>query len=149
MKVLKWIAIAGVVALVIYTAKKMKFPLLNIKVTSPFGTRIHPVKKIKSFHNGVDFKGKVGDAIYSPFDGIVKGTNIHPTGGLQLFILHSNGYTTGYAHLNKVFVKKGQAVKQGEQIAEVGASGRVTGPHLHFTVTDATGNKIDPMKVLA
>lgn len=147
-KTLKLIFGFGLIAAGLYITKKMIYPVLNRKVTSGFGTRIHPVTKEKHFHNGVDFAGKVGDSIVSPFDGVVKDVYTNSVGGNQLLIKHINGYTTGYAHLNKTLVKKGDVVKQGQQIAELGKTGRVTGAHLHFTLTNVAGIKVDPLKYL-
>lgn len=128
-------------------AQSMLFPLLN-KINSGFGNRINPVTKQYKFHNGIDIAGKVGDRIKCPADGKIKSIFKNDIGGNQLIIEHDNGYTTGYAHLNKVYVSKGDPVKQGEFIAEVGNTGRVTGPHLHFTLKDFTGKYLNPIEFL-
>jgi len=117
------------------------------KISSKFGERVHPVTKEKHLHNGVDYKLPVGTAIKSPSDGkvilqILDAPGV--AGGNQLIILHSNGYKTGYAHLSKFVKNKGDSVKQGDIIALSGDTGRVTGPHLHFTLTDPKGIKVNP-----
>jgi murein DD-endopeptidase MepM/ murein hydrolase activator NlpD len=63
-------------------------------------------------------------------------------------IKHSNGFQTGYAHLSKVLVKKGEKVKRGSVIALSGNTGRSTGPHVHLTLRNSSGALIDPAKVI-
>ncbi len=127
------------------TVQKLFWPLYSA-VTGKFGQRIHPVTGLPDFHNGIDLRGKVGDKIKSPADGRVVSVYENSVGGRQLVIKHGNGYTTGYAHLNKVHVAVNTSVKQGQLIAEVGATGQLTGPHLHLTLKDAKGAYIDPEK---
>lgn len=129
-------------------AKAMLLPIKN-KITSPFGYRINPITRQYKFHNGIDIAGKIGDKVQSPGDGKVVKNYINDIGGRQLIIKHANGLTTGYAHLNKVYVSVGDYVKQGQLIAEVGNSGKVTGPHLHFTLKDGSGHFINPFLELS
>lgn len=120
------------------------------KITSPFGYRTHPVTGIKKLHNGVDFSAPVGTQIYSPEKGVVKGKNFNSAGGNQLFIDHvEKGLVSGYAHLTKTFVDVGQNVERGQLIALSGNTGQTTGPHLHFTLTNSIGIKVDPEKYFA
>lgn len=121
---------------------------VTAKISSKFGYRIHPVTKEKHLHNGVDFSIPVGTSIKSPEAGIVISETTEGAGGNQLIIQHTNGYKTGYAHLSKFIKHKGEKVAKGEIIALSGATGRVTGPHLHYTVTDPKGAKIDPEKFI-
>jgi murein DD-endopeptidase MepM/ murein hydrolase activator NlpD len=122
---------------------------LKGKIVSRFGMRDHPIDHTPQFHNGVDIDGDVGDKIVSPRKGNVYYSSTTTSGGLQLFIRHDNGWVTGYAHLSKLApLYKGQAVKAGQLIAYVGKSGRVTGPHLHFTLTDDKNVKQDPEKFI-
>lgn len=118
------------------------------KITSGFGWRVHPIKKTRKFHNGVDIAAPKGANVFCPFDGKVETVWNDTTygGGLSLVIKHYNGYKTGYAHLSEQCVKTGQIVKKGEIIAKVGSTGASTGPHLHFTLTNIHGEKIDPVK---
>jgi murein DD-endopeptidase MepM/ murein hydrolase activator NlpD len=118
------------------------------KITSPFGWRNHPIKKSRKFHNGVDIAAKLGTPVKAPADGKVDTVWNDTTygGGLSLIVKHYNGFKTGYCHLSEQLVKSGQIVKQGEIIAKVGSTGASTGPHLHFTLTNFAGEKVDPTK---
>lgn len=122
----------------------MFFPVKG-KITSPFGNRIHPVTKVQAFHNGIDIGAPMGTPIYSPEAGRVINRYENATGGKQLIIEHTNGFVTGYAHLNDYAVKMGDNVKKGHLIGYVGATGRVTGPHLHLTLKKQ-GAYLDPEK---
>lgn len=128
--------------------KVLRFPVANPNITSPFGERIHPITKVKAFHNGIDLSGKIGQVIAAPADGEVKRVYETAAGGLQLIVHHDNGFTTGYAHLSKVQVAVGQRVTQSQVIALMGNSGQSTGPHLHFTVRDESGNLVNPIDYL-
>ena len=122
---------------------------VKAKITSGFGYRTDPkTGKAGVFHNGIDLAVPVGTAIKAPMDGTVSLVNSGGDGGNQVVIKHSNGYSTGYAHLSKQLVKKGDKVKRGNVIALSGNTGKSTGPHLHFTMTDPSGAKVDPKKRL-
>lgn len=128
--------------------KVLRYPVANPNITSPFGDRIHPITKVKTFHNGIDLSGKIGQVIAAPADGEV--TRVYETvaGGLQMIVHHDNGFTTGYAHLSKVQVAVGQRVTQSQVIALMGNTGQSTGPHLHFAVKDQSGNLVNPVDYL-
>ncbi|MFM2587631.1 peptidoglycan DD-metalloendopeptidase family protein [Vibrio sp. TBV020] len=116
------------------------------RITSAFNPkRKHPVTGRISPHNGTDFATPVGAPIYSTGDGRVVGVRNHPYAGKYLVIEHNSVYTTRYLHLSKFLVKKGQQVKRGQKIALSGATGRLTGPHLHFEVL-VRNRAVDPMK---
>lgn len=103
------------------------------RVSSPFDPyRLHPITGRRSPHNGVDLATPSGTPIMSTGDGIVSRIGNHPYAGKYVEIEHSGAFKTRYLHLSKILVKRGQAVKRGEKIAVSGATGRVTGPHLHF-----------------
>lgn len=105
------------------------------RITSPFNPkRKHPVTGRVTPHNGTDFATPVGAAVYSTGDGKVVGVRNHPYAGKYLVIEHNNIYKTRYLHLDRFLVKKGEYVKRGQKIAIAGATGRLTGPHLHFEV---------------
>ena len=129
-----------------FTSDKSKKPVLPVKgkVISPFGDRKHPITHLVEFHNGVDLTASDGTPVRSPWSGKVKAANVSEKGGNQIIILHNNGYKTGYAHLQKGLVNIGDKVRKGKIFAYTGHTGKVTEPHLHFTVTDPSGTKIDP-----
>ncbi|BES71334.1 peptidoglycan DD-metalloendopeptidase family protein [Marinobacter nanhaiticus D15-8W] len=105
----------------------------HYRVSSPFNPRrLHPVTGRRSPHNGVDLATPSGTPIMSTGDGIVSRIGNHPYAGKYVEVEHSGAFKTRYLHLSKILVKRGQAVKRGEKIALSGATGRVTGPHLHF-----------------
>jgi murein DD-endopeptidase MepM/ murein hydrolase activator NlpD len=118
-------------------------PLEILKITSKFGA----TNGRTSPHNGTDFGAPIGTPIFAPQSGTVLKTWFDSKGGYQMQIQHNADYITGYAHLSKYNVSKGQKVKKGQQIALVGNTGTSTGPHLHFTVK-YKGQNIDPMTVL-
>lgn len=121
---------------------------VNAPVTSGFGMRLHPLKKVNKFHKGVDYGANEGDKIFASADGKVEMTSNLQGYGLYTSINHGNGITTGYAHQSKFLVKKGDLVKQGQPIGFVGHTGAGTGSHLHFEVYK-NGNPIDPMGVVS
>ncbi|MDR1474775.1 MAG: M23 family metallopeptidase [Endomicrobium sp.] len=121
---------------------------LNGRYSSVFGKRNHPVTGQASFHGGVDIAVPSGSWVGAAADGIVTVAS-HNVGhyGTAVFIDHKNGYITHYGHLSSIYVRVGQKVKKGQLIAKSGATGRVTGPHLHFTIKK--GDKsLDPMKFI-
>lgn len=101
---------------------------------SVYGWRIDPFTGERALHEGVDFSSPVGTPIHAAAAGVVINVERHPQYGNLVEIDHGNGLTTRYAHASKLFVKDGALVKRGQLIAEVGTTGRSTGPHLHFEV---------------
>lgn len=102
-----------------------------------FGYRMHPKYHVWKFHSGVDMPGRVGDPVYATGDGVVRETVLSRarTGyGTQILLDHGFGYKTRYAHLSKILVQKGDSVKRGQLIGEVGNTGVSTSPHLHYEV---------------
>jgi murein DD-endopeptidase MepM/ murein hydrolase activator NlpD len=119
------------------------------KITSKFGYRTDPkTGKANEFHNGIDLAVPSGTQIKSPMDGTVEMVNSGGAGGNELIVKHSNGYKTGYAHLTEALVKKGDRIHQGQIIALSGNTGKSTGAHLHFTLTNSEGVKVDPQKMI-
>ncbi len=131
-------------------AYKMTFidPLDTGYYTSTYGDRVNPVfgENIE-FHNGVDIATRNGTPIKSVRSGIVFSAGWRDGFGNTVTIQHEDGYTSFYAHCSKVFVKQGQWVNQGDQIALVGSTGRSTGSHLHYTVI-RHGKLLNPFKYL-
>lgn len=122
----------------------------TLEVTRSFSSipKIHPVTGRKSVHNGTDYRCKVGDGVYAMRSGTV--THAADTGaaGNMIRITHSNGEESIYMHLNQMDVRKGEGVSTGENIGECGATGRVTGPHLHVEIRKAGGNPVDPIRLV-
>ncbi len=103
-------------------------------VTSGFGFRTNPFTGLTQMHEGMDISNRVGTLIVAPADGIVSDIGNDSVVGKILVVSHGFGLTSRYAHLSKVLVKVGQRVKRGDKIAEVGMTGKTTGPHLHYEV---------------
>ena len=118
----------------------------TFKVTSKFGGRSAPVKGASTFHNAVDVGVPVGTPIYAPEDGVFSG-NDTAKGGVQAFVSGANGNRYGFAHLSKRVATPGTRVKKGQLIGYTGNTGIGTGAHLHFTVTDRAGRKVNPESV--
>lgn len=124
-------------------------PLNYWNVTSGFGMRKSPTSGYWEFHDGLDMANATGTPIYATAPGKVVRVVYSNTGyGYHIVIAHDYGYMTLYAHCNKIFVRLGQYVEPGKVIAEVGATGNVTGPHLHYEVWIGEGNKADPDEFL-
>ena len=116
------------------------------RITSAFNPkRKHPVTGRVTPHNGTDFATPVGAPVYSTGDGRVLALRDHPYAGKYIVIEHNSVYKTRYLHLSKFLVKRGQTVKRGQKIAISGATGRLTGPHLHFEVL-VRNRPVDAMK---
>jgi murein DD-endopeptidase MepM/ murein hydrolase activator NlpD len=101
---------------------------------SSFGWRIDPFTGQNSLHEGVDFIADFGTPIFAAAGGVVITAEFHPQYGRMVEIDHGNDFVTRYAHASKIVVKPGDVVQRGRKIAEVGSTGRSTGPHLHFEV---------------
>nr|WP_279343742.1 M23 family metallopeptidase [Variovorax terrae] len=115
---------------------------------SSFGWRIDPFTGRSALHTGLDFQAEPGTSILAAAGGVVATQEFHPAYGNMVEIDHGNDLITRYAHASKVWVKKGDLIKRGQKIAEVGTTGRSTGPHLHFEVL-VQGVPQDPQKFLA
>jgi len=116
-------------------------------VTSGFGFRTNPFTGLPQMHEGMDISNRVGTPVIASADGIISDIREDWSLGKILLISHGFGMTTRYAHLNKVLVRIGQKVKRGDKIAEVGTSGRATGPHLHYEVR-LNGVPANPMRYI-
>jgi murein DD-endopeptidase MepM/ murein hydrolase activator NlpD len=122
-------------------------PVLGVSTGSPFGWRIDPITGRTALHTGLDFAAPVGTPIYAAAGGVVVTQEFHFQYGNMIEVDHGNNLISRYAHTSKVFVKKGDLIKRGQKIAEVGTTGRSTGPHLHFEVL-VQGVPQDPQKFL-
>jgi hypothetical protein len=122
-------------------------PVSSANLGSVFGWRIDPISGLSALHTGLDFPAQTGTAIFSAAGGVVVTQEFHSQYGNMLEIDHGNDLITRYAHASRVLVKKGDLIKRGQKIAEVGTTGRSTGPHLHFEVV-VQGVPQDPQKFL-
>lgn len=114
------------------------------RFTSGFGYRRDPKTGGRRMHKGVDFAASVGTPIYSTGDGVVTHAGWENGYGRLVTIKHDFGIETRYAHMSKIRVKVGQRVSRGDRIGDMGASGRVTGVHLHYEVR-VNGTAVNPM----
>ena len=134
----------------------IKWPLDKVVITqyfgnTPFATSNPQIYQGKG-HNGMDFAAAVGTPIKATLDGVVLGVGDTDTAckgasyGKWVMVKHPNGLSSVYAHLSLAKVAEGQAVKTGEVIAYSGATGYVTGPHLHFTLLASDGAKVGTLQ---
>lgn len=135
-------------------AQKMKkmmvptqHPVAGGNLGSSFGWRIDPITGSSALHTGLDFQADTGTAIFAAAAGVVVTQEFHPAYGNMVEIDHGNDLITRYAHASTVGVKKGELIRRGQKIAEVGTTGRSTGAHLHFEVM-VQGVPQDPQKFL-
>lgn len=120
-----------------YSGGKLGMPIRDsYRVSSNFGTRVHPITGKKHTHTGIDFAAPQGTDIYAAEDGVVLVAQTWSSYGNCVIIDHGNGLWTLYGHIRNggIKVEKGEKVKKGQKIAEVGSTGNSTGPHLHFEV---------------
>ncbi len=115
--------------------------------SSSFGWRLDPFSGRSAFHEGLDFPASVGTPIVAAAAGVVIAAEYHPQYGNMLDIDHGNDIITRYAHASRLFVKVGDIVQRGQHVADIGTTGRSTGPHLHFEVR-IKGVAQDPRKFL-
>lgn len=101
---------------------------------SGFGRRVDPFTGQLAMHEGIDFLAEAGTPIMAAAGGVVVFAGFHPQYGNMIDIDHGNDLTTRYAHASRLLVKQGDIIQRGRKIAEVGSTGRSTGPHLHFEV---------------
>lgn len=129
--------------------KSLKWPLKEGRIAGLFNPR---ASKGKRRHKGLDLLAPRGAPIYAALGGVVEVVSSGGQGwrgyGKIVFINHSGKFWTLYSHCDTIDVKIGQTVKQGEQIATVGRTGRASGFHVHFELRDANGSPIDPMRFL-
>ncbi len=114
---------------------------------SSFGWRIDPFTGRSALHTGLDFQANTGTPILAAAGGVVVTQEFHPEYGNMIEVDHGKDLMTRYAHTSRAYVKKGDLIKRGQRIADVGNTGRSTGPHLHFEVL-VRGVPQDPQKFL-
>jgi len=117
----------------------------GVRHLSGYGYRIHPIYKTRKMHWGIDFTAPRGTAVQATGDGVVKRIEKRRTGyGYNVVIDHGYGYESLYAHFSKILVKKGDKVKRGQKIGEVGSTGTSTAPHCHYEIK-YKGKKVNPI----
>jgi murein DD-endopeptidase MepM/ murein hydrolase activator NlpD len=117
------------------------------RMSSPFGLRRFFNGQPRNPHSGLDIAAAEGTPIQSPAPGIVITTGNYFFNGNTVFLDHGQGLISMFCHLNKIYVKPGQSIAKGEQIGEVGMTGRVTGPHLHWSIS-LNNARIEPRLLL-
>jgi len=114
-------------------------------VSSKFGMQVHPIKKVKRHHDGIDIAAPIGTPVYAPADGkVILAKDDKNKFGKHIKISHGDTYETMYSHLSELKVKEGQIIKKGDVIGAIGNTGLSTGPHLHYEVSK-DGEKMDPL----
>lgn len=116
-------------------------------ITSKYGMRIHPVTGRHSFHSGIDIRGKRGTSVLCPTDGVVVDTGWQGALGRMVKVKTATGHILYFGHLSSIKCKVGQKLNRGQLLGAVGATGRATGPHLHFAVV-YNGDYMNPVKYL-
>lgn len=123
-------------------------PVPSGHLGSPFGWRIDPFTGRSALHTGLDYEAASGAAVLAAAGGVVVTQEVQPAYGKVVEIDHGNDLVTRYAHLSRFIARKGDLVKRGQKLGEVGTTGRSTGPHLHFEVL-VRGVPQNPQKFLA
>ena len=116
-------------------------------VTSSFGKRKDPIFNFWVMHKGLDLAGRIGMEIDAPADGVVIATGLRGGYGQTVVIDHGYGIQTHYAHLSRILVRRGDRIHRGQPIAEMGSTGKSTGPHLHYEVR-RNGVPMDPRRFI-
>ena len=116
-------------------------------VTSGFGFRTNPFTGLTQMHEGLDIANRIGTPVIAPADGIVSDTGKDSAYGNFIVISHGFGINDRFLHLSKILVRPGQKVKRGDKIAEVGTTGKSTGPHLHYEVR-VNGIPVNPVRYI-
>ena len=126
----------------------MRTPIIGARITSPFGTRYHPILGYTRMHTGTDFAAPIGSPVFAAGNGTVQSVGWDSGYGRRIEIRHANGYETTYNHLSAFArgLREGERVRQGQVIGYLGQTGLATGPHLHYEVL-VNGHFVDPMRV--
>jgi len=122
-------------------------PLFGSYISSEFGRRVDPFTGILAFHPGVDLAATEGALVHSVAPGVITWAGERAGYGKLVEINHGNGFVTRYAHNSRVLVHVGDKVRKGQNVSQVGSTGRSTGPHLHFEVLK-NGQTVNPVSFL-
>lgn len=121
----------------------------NMKgASSGFGWRDDPIRHVRKFHGGDDYRGDRGVPVMAAGDGVIAFCGRRGGYGNVIDVDHGNGLVTRYAHLSKIGIHKGDKVAAGQTIGKLGSTGRTTGPHLHFEVR-IDNSPVDPSVALS
>ncbi len=124
-----------------------RWPVVAKRISSRFGWRIHPIRRRRKFHNGVDLAANYGRPVIACGDGVVEYAGWKNYYGKTVIIRHPNGLKSLYAHCSKLNVARGDKVSGGACIAAIGSTGLSTGPHLHFGIMK-NGQFVNPLPYL-
>jgi murein DD-endopeptidase MepM/ murein hydrolase activator NlpD len=124
----------------------LRTPVDGARLSSGFGMRLHPILGYTKMHRGVDFAAPAGTPIMAAGDGVVESAGDKGDYGNFVLLRHSNNFETAYAHMSRVATHAGQRIHQGQVIGYVGATGRATGPHLHYEVR-IHGDPVNPLSI--
>ncbi|MFH5252748.1 M23 family metallopeptidase [Burkholderia semiarida] len=129
---------------------RFAMPVVATRISSRFGTRVHPVSGARHVHSGVDLAAPAGRAVHASERGVVTFIGSEPSGyGKYVVIRHDGGYTSYYAHLSafEPTLRTGARVTRGQRVGAVGSTGTATGPHLHFEVR-RHARLVDPIELV-
>jgi murein DD-endopeptidase MepM/ murein hydrolase activator NlpD len=124
----------------------LRTPVDGARLSSGFGMRLHPILGYTKMHRGVDFAAPTGTPIMAAGDGVVETAGWKGEYGNFVLLRHNNNFETAYAHMSRVATHPGQHIHQGQLIGYVGATGRATGPHLHYEVR-IHGTQVNPLSI--
>ena len=123
----------------------LRYPLEHLRITSSFGSRVHPITGKRTNHNGVDYGAPTGTIVHAVAEGQVTVSGFDNLSGNKIAIKHRDNTVSWYMHLSARGVAVGSKVMAGQAIGRVGSTGRSTGPHLHYGFKNAQGAWINPL----
>lgn len=141
-----FVADSGATLPAIFRSGPVVFPLMAPKISSKYGKRVHPVRKVTRHHSGIDLASPQGAHVRAVLEGFVVFADEHGGYGKLVTVQHADGYTSLYGHLDEIRVSPGEKVVAGQIVGRVGSTGLATGPHLHFEWRQGEA-AIDPLKV--
>ncbi|WP_175964312.1 M23 family metallopeptidase [Burkholderia pyrrocinia] len=123
-------------------------PVARARITSPFGTRVHPISGVHHGHTGVDLAAPTGTPVHASAAGTLQFVGWEPGYGNYVVVRHADGHTSWYGHLSAFAkgLRKGMPIAQGQLLGAVGSTGTATGPHLHFEVR-MKNRPVDPIRL--